>query len=137
MPFVIAHWLSRIIHADEILVFDRGRIVEREVHAAVTGKSSMTALPVTSAATWTNYSKVTGSAMTVAALALTGVANDDGDLEEGVDPSNSSVKEIGYGGHCRSDPGNLCNASLFIAAANVKEILGIAPLQPVNNGRRL
>jgi subfamily B ATP-binding cassette protein MsbA len=33
--FVIAHRLSTVVHADQILVLDRGRIVERGTHAAL------------------------------------------------------------------------------------------------------
>lgn len=38
---IIAHRLSTIIHADEILVLDRGRIVERGTHAALLSKNGM------------------------------------------------------------------------------------------------
>ena len=31
--FVIAHRLSTVVHADQILVLDRGRVVERGTHA--------------------------------------------------------------------------------------------------------
>lgn len=36
--FVIAHRLSTVIHADQILVLDRGRIVERGTHQELLGK---------------------------------------------------------------------------------------------------
>jgi ABC-type multidrug transport system fused ATPase/permease subunit len=33
--FVIAHRLSTVVHADQILVMDQGRIIERGTHATL------------------------------------------------------------------------------------------------------
>jgi ATP-binding cassette subfamily B protein len=38
---VIAHRLSTVVHADEILVLDKGRIIERGAHAALLAKSGI------------------------------------------------------------------------------------------------
>ncbi len=38
---IIAHRLSTVIHADEILVMDEGRIVERGGHAALIARNGM------------------------------------------------------------------------------------------------
>jgi ABC-type multidrug transport system fused ATPase/permease subunit len=39
--FVIAHRLSTIAHADQILVLDAGRIVERGTHDQLLGKRGL------------------------------------------------------------------------------------------------